>query len=296
MDKCTALAKITSETVEITPSQARWMRDNCHFERQRNISAQNVDRLAREMVAGRFTPGTQVYICVLPSSRELIINGNHTLEAISKSGVPQRLTVTRHHVADMDEAGRVYAVFDLQKNRTWGDSLRASGAGYGVPHPTVILSAIGMIMSGFAPWKNTGASRLTRIDRMEEYKPAAILWGETVGRAPRPIHNMLKRVGIASVALETLRYQPNKAYDFWYRTAQDNGLTVGMPERTLLAWMRSAKQGGSAGQWQVTQSMAAALAWNAFFQGRDLKLIKTASMDKIYILGTPWTRDRDADR
>lgn len=59
--KFSNIQKIASVDQMITPDEARIWRDTKHFERQRNISPANVERLAHEMEIGRFTQGTQIY-------------------------------------------------------------------------------------------------------------------------------------------------------------------------------------------------------------------------------------------
>ena len=66
---------VRSAVVTITPEDARRLRDTAHFDRQRNISPANVARLAAEMAKGQFTPGTQIYLCVLPDGSGRIVVG-----------------------------------------------------------------------------------------------------------------------------------------------------------------------------------------------------------------------------
>jgi hypothetical protein len=278
--------RITTKVELITPERARIMRDTAHFERQRNLSPGNVDRLAKEMAAGRFTQGTQIFLCVLPGGRDRIINGNHTLEAIHKSGKPQLLTITRVEVENMDEAGRMYAVFDLQKVRSWGDSLRGTGLGEGIPQAVAVVAALGIIQVGFKAGGISAGSRIERLDMLDDYRYAAELWGDAVTGATKQNVSFLKRASVLAVALETLRFQPHAAHAFWHRVAQDNGLTAGMPERALLNWLRANKISGETDRHEHVK--AAALAWNAFFKGATPGWIKPRSMTSFYLLGTPW--------
>lgn len=286
-----AKPKTLSSTVEVvTPTMARELRDTAHFERQRNISPINVDRLAKEMAAGQFTAGTQIYICVLPDGHELIVNGNHTLEAIHKCGVPQVLTVTRKAVMDIEEAGRIYAVFDIQKVRSWRDSLKATGRGDDIPLASSVLSAIGIIENDFAQGAyQAGASRLDRINRMEDYREAAEMMAAVMQGGPMSAVKCVRRAPVMAIGLETFRYQPSLAAEFWSKVAQDDGLTSGMPERALLQWLRNTKVSGGITA-QREHCKAAAAAWNAAFQGEDRNYIKPNSMTVFFLLGTPWAK------
>jgi hypothetical protein len=94
---------ISSETVMMSPQMARTMRAKAHFDRQRPIRQPHVERLKEEMDRGWFLPGTPIWLCVLPSGQEWIINGNHTLEAIGSSDFSVPLTVIRQRVRDQLE-------------------------------------------------------------------------------------------------------------------------------------------------------------------------------------------------
>jgi hypothetical protein len=271
----------------ITPQAARHMRDTAHFERQRAISPGNVTRLAAEMTAGRFTPGTQVYVCVLPDGTERIINGNHTLEAVAASGVSQVLSVTRHPVSDEDEAGRIYAVFDIQKARSWADSLKAAGTGTDIPRVGNLLGAIGAIDAGFGHRAPGQTSRLGRIDRIEEYREAMGMWLASTHGGTGNTVQMLKRAGVLAVALETFRHQPSMAEAFWSAAARDDGLAANRPEKALLNWLRNARRsGGSSGI--RDHARAAALAWNASYRGETRTFVKPNQMGAFFLLGTPY--------
>jgi hypothetical protein len=284
------LLKGVVSTVELVgPQEAREWRDEKHFERQRNISKSNIERLAAEMRAVRLIPGMQIYICVLPDGTEVIINGNHTLEAIALCGIPQVLTVTRKHVADLDEAGRYYAVFDTQKTRSWLDSWKAMGDKPDLPYAQKVIPAVGIIMNKFGQQSLISkVGRTERFDMMCKYYADAVeLLAVAMSGAPRETVRLITRAPVMAVALETLRSQPSMAAEFWHRVAQDNGLTAGMPEQSLLRYLRNTKAGGDHSV-RAEMVRAAALAWNAAFRGDTRAYFKPNSMASFFLLGTPW--------
>jgi hypothetical protein len=81
---------LTAKVADVDAEYARHLRQSCNFDRQRALIDLNTRRLAVEMDNGRFIPGTTVYFAVLPDGSMLILNGNHTLEAIIASGKTQR--------------------------------------------------------------------------------------------------------------------------------------------------------------------------------------------------------------
>ncbi len=287
-DRAEALAPCHSVMELVTPARARSLRDNAHFERQRKISEANVIRLAREQEAGRFIPGTQVFICTLPDGSERIVNGNHTLEAVAKCGMPQWLTLTYMPAADIDHVGRIYAVFDIHKVRSWRDSLRATGMDHSIEMAPSVLAAIGVIESGFAQTVEWfAANRLARIDKMAEYKEAAELYALAIHKCPTEVRLFARRAPIMGIALTTIQYQPSLACEFWSRFAHDEGLVAGDPERALLRWLRNNKFTAGHRARRVT-TRATALAWNAAFRGDKIQAVKPNAMSAFYLLGTPY--------
>lgn len=279
--------RVVSNLEIVTPHAARKLRDSAHFERQRNLSQEQIKKLANEMAAGRFIPGMQIYLAVMPAGQQFILNGNHTLEAVALYGKPVALTVTRVFINDFEEAGRIYAVFDTQKLRSWRDSLRATGASESLPHAEKVLSAIGVIDRKFGQ-AGESLGRLGRLDRLVEYQEPAELFHVAMRGANRANQNLLLRAAVLAVALETLRYQPSTAAEFWLRIANDDGLSAGMPEKALLNWLRNYHpKPGSAGQKDMTR--AAAIAWNASWKNEARQLIKPGAMTSFYLLGTPWS-------
>lgn len=281
------LMALSVSTGAISPAMARTMRDTMHFDRQRPINERNVARLAEEMRRGWFLAGTPIFICVLPDGRQFILNGNHTLEGVAASGVTLPLTIIRKKVRDMEEAASVYATFDLQKNRSWRDTLQATGFSEDVPLANEVVSALGIIICNFQVSNSNGfmlQSRQLRLDALPEYvRPARLIYEAIMG-APRQSSAAVTRAGSMSVALFTARYQPRMAAEFWGGVAKDDGLRADDPRKVLLRWVINNPSRGSSNR--ATQIRAAANAWNAFFLGRTLTHLKP-SISELRILGTP---------
>lgn len=285
------LNSLKTEVVAVTPAMARTMRDSMHFERQRPISARNVQRLDEEMQRGWFLAGTPIFLCELPDGRKVIVNGNHTLEAVSQSGVTVPLTVITKLVADIEEAARVYATFDIQKVRTWRDTLQATGFSQQVPMADHVVAALGLIMEGFShdPHFISAQSRNARLELLPLYVEAAAVIASALENGTIQATRLIKRAGVLSVALYTARYQPSTAHDFWRGAALDDGLRSNDPRKALLRYLINNKATAAT---RTTLARAAALAWNAFFEGRTLEYVKPNQADATRILGTPWQKGR----
>lgn len=270
----------------VGPDEARLMRDTMAFALQRNIEKRNVDRLAREMDLNRFNPWTQIYIGVLPDGTKLILNGNHTLEAVCKSGKPQRLAITEVNLDDMHHAARIYSAFDNQRMRTIRDAIRASGKYTGFGDDALFGSAIRLILDGFRQHGSKKvANRLDINEQIYDYSKAGELYklaleGCTVGN-----RNLLKCGPVMSVALETLRWHPEMAFGFWHAVAQEDGLAKLTPEHTLLCTLRLRPHGLPHGP--AVRARIAACAWNAKWLGKMPKSFQY-SRSSFKLLGTPF--------
>jgi hypothetical protein len=284
---------LTAKVQDVDPPYARHLRDTCNFDRQRAINDINRQRLAVEMIYGRFIPGTTVYFAVLPNGKMLILNGNHTLEAIVASGKTQRLVFIFKQVADVSEAARLYGTFDIHKARTWTDALKAVNPDKKFPMSNAVMPAVGHIMQRFDynP-RNVEAnnSRGARFASMHDYEePAASLQAVMVG-APGVNKAAIKRKGVLAVALETVRYQPGPASVFWKDLAHDDGLPNGDARKTLLRWLLNSRSGGAkliGASAANSHGRAAIGAWNAWYRGDALQSLRPHT-GPIVILGTPW--------
>lgn len=289
------LSDIRSETEWMTPELARRIRQNCLFERQRPISETNVKRLANEMEAKWFVPGTPIFFAVLPDLTRLLLNGNHTLEGVALSGVSLPLTCIYCKVPDVEAAARIYATFDVHKVRSWGNTLQALGAGDGIARADRVLAACAFIVCDFAydPSDPIVQSRTRRIEMMQEYSDAANLVAGCLQGAPTSVGRAIYQAPVLAVALATARYQPSSAQEFWGVIAQDE-LKNGHPGKALITYLRNSADARSRGAGRGEKTKAAALAWNAFFRGGELQMCKPNQMGDFVILGTKWHRPKTA--
>lgn len=282
--------RVSAHVIHVTPEIARRMRDEWHFPNQRVISVLNVERLSAEMANGWFVIGTPLFVCVLPDGTRYLVNGNHTCEAVCHSGASLPLTVIELQVSDFDEAARVYATFDIHKARTWVDTLKATGTYEDFSDAAKVASAVGIIMSNFkfGPLDTgTAASRTARTMKMAEYKDAAAVISGCMSGGPQIHTRLMKRAAVLAVALETARYQPTAAIDFWHGFVMDDGLSAKDPRKALSRWLQAnASSGGS--KVARLHAFVAARAWNLHFEGKTVEYIKPTAMTSFALKGTPW--------
>jgi hypothetical protein len=277
---------VWSEDIYIDKATAREWRDKKLFERQRPLSPENVIRLGSLMRKGKFTQGTQIYLCVYPNGAETIVNGNHTLEAICSCGIPQLLTVTRQLVDNINEAGAIYATFDQQRRRNLGDSFRAYGVSPGIKATTKFGSAVSSIARGFVEPEGRWRNRVDHSDIVAlsaNYMHEVSVFAEFTDRAPSDCKRLLYRAPIMGIILETLQHQPSLAEEFWGAIARDSGLEQDTPEHTFLRYFRNNPSVTSRELW----ANAASLAWNAKFRGDKACVIQPKGLKHFVLLGTP---------
>lgn len=245
------------------------------------------------MKNGTFVAGTQIFFAVLPNNDMLILNGNHTLEAVAISKNPVPLTLTYHPVRDVDEAGLLYAQFDIHRSRNWNDALKGMGFVENMPEVWVQRAgaALGMVMSRFVnPDRALIQSRHLRGRLLEKYDTPIRMLMASVTKSDTEAFKFFRRKAIMAVALETTRYQPNTAIDFWTAFIADDGLKLGDPRKTLLNYCRNNTAGNGIND-SIVQSKCAALAWNAFFGGTELKQMRPNQLLAFRLDGTPWTKE-----
>lgn len=281
-----------AQTMDVSPKTAIWLRENCHFPRQRDLRPNHIEELAFAMRNGTFGEG-HVFLAVYPDDPDHplhgkmhILNGNHTLEAIKKSGKTVNATVTFQRMESEDKAGELYAKMDIHRPRNMRDAAKARAIEISFPaRKEALYAAIGIILAGFT--KNWSAnvyakSQDIRLERLLDYEEALVKLLECTKRG----HNrqgIVKRSSILAVALATMRHQPKKAAEFWQGLSRDDGLAERDPRNALLRFWDKHKHRGN----EDLYVRATMIAWNFFFSGRMMRNIKP-SVSEIVLLGTPW--------
>ena len=123
-----------------------------------------------------------------------------------------------------------------------------------------------------------------RLALVTEWAKQAKEYDEITKKAGKGLYEKLRKTGPVAVALYTLRHQPARATEFWSGLANNDGLRRGDPRHTLIQDFATRDVGIGSVRQRVQQSV---LAWNAFCEGRDLKIIKCITGSPIIVWGTP---------
>lgn len=304
-----SLDPLSTELIMVTPTMARTLRETAKYERQRPIHDGHVNRLASEMLAGRFTAGTTVHICRFGDT-VAIVNGNHTLEGIIESKVTVPLLFLYTVVKSEEEIARIYASHDIGRARVWADAIRAAGLFGDMDASQQFISSFGSALlpiqlkfqdfqlrnvTSDGPRATSAAqirarSRELRIALMREYRPQAEFYYLAVKLGRPRIQLWMRRATVFAIALETFKAQPSMATEFWEGLARDDGLKKTDPRKQLLTYLAE----HPATESRVVQSRAIASAWNAFFEKRTVTFLRGS--DQPFVLrGTPWGLDKAVD-
>ena len=293
-----------SSTVQlIDPNQATlWL--SKRYKHQRSVSPTHVEQLAKAMADDNFSPVSIIMFSVIDGEMHLI-NGQQTLNAIVKSGVPQSLPVMYYEVPDESEEAKLYSRIDRQRRRNFADSVRATGICADVNMtPTMIAktaSALRFIKGDFGI--SRGYSRAVSDDELLEWIPFWAWETRAVYNAITPCsgedRSLIVQVPVFAVALITMRYKTEKARDFWRQVAQDDGIERGDPRKTLRNWLLSTKRRRSDMSRAVDYteiSRGVMLAWNAWVEDRPLKnMPRQISAGRAKIVGTSYSGAQGGD-
>ena len=292
--------KIKEGRTAITPQLANQILNHCLYKGQRRLQQSHVDKWTTMIVddRGEFLRDQGISFGRL-DGRLHLLNGQHRLHAVVKSGRTVSFDITIYECKDEVDLARHYARFDSEsvsrslKDIVANDAMVAPD--FPASYVAKLCEAVMIIDSRF---RNTSARKLPPGSRIRERRLAlAREWhryakqykelskGIAIGKVAR----FYAQVPMA-VALVTLRYQPKEAEIFWRRAMEDDGLKHGDPARALRdAW---AKIGPNRTKHWTKYELGwlAAQAWNAEFQQKRIQrlTVPTKKDADIYIEGAPY--------
>jgi hypothetical protein len=289
------MAHLGYKIAEVTPEMANEWLTQCPFERQRNLRDHHVLLLALEMENGSFIPHSSIVFAELDGKRYLI-DGQHRLRAIALYGRPVSMPVLELKASSHREIEEWYSSIDQGLKRTAVDAIRAQGlakeiGGISDRQAGRLSGAVRQIASGFidttkgvgiakgnqvrAARSNAFVSRLMREWADEGRRYFAMLQG-----GEKANMHLLERAPVIACALLTIRYRSGDAEKFWPEMADDDGLSRSDPRKRFLMWLRENKEK------PANTARAFSMAWRAFLEGNELKLIRfdpTKPIDIRYV-------------
>lgn len=288
------LAFVTSGFVVFSPLNANEVLKLAQFDNQRQIDTKHVAVLADIMRNKGWHPKDKIDFAHF-NGELILINGYHRMNAQVSSGQDIEWTVVVHDCKTMDQVRQLYYQFDTNtRTRTAPQILGAlnyaDGRGLTKQMAQALYRAVPIISNGFSMAvkdRDVLAMRVVdrRITKADEYVKAAQLYEKCLGRLQSGIRSKFTIGGTTAVALVTLRYQPMLAEQFWTGAAKNDGLRKGDPRLAFFNDMLSrARNSGS----QAQSLFAASYAWNAWFESREIKMIRVPAKPVVSINGTPF--------
>lgn len=284
--------EIKEGRLTVTPALARRILVEFNYERQRAVRRPHVLFLADEMRRGNFVSGSQLAFASY-RGKLILTNGQHRLNAQIESQETveyQVLVQTAENVADVN---RLYYRQDRGgRGRTDAEVLVSVAVAerYGMTATMARATFLAqpLIAKNFARPSIHDDPGLRnddlRLDGCRPWWPIAATYGRIIAPSPRLVRRKLESVQGVAVGLVTLKYQPEKASDFWAGVANDDGLRRDDPRKALLIdlasreWSRGSLEG----------AVAIATAWNAWFADRPLKSVHIYTDASVRINGTPY--------
>lgn len=291
------VAKSCGGLVKMAPGTAKRILDELNFPGQRPINSSRVYGKKLAIITGNWMGSFPVDFAVLPDGRIWLLDGQHRLTAISEQDVPTSITLRLIEVDSEKEAKKLYAGYDLTESvRTTRQIIDAVGIakeiGISERLAKTLYEAAPILLNNMEPL--TGSANVQqhpeifakqkRLEAIPEWAKEAKEFEALVSPATPALKAKIKTSGPLSVALYTLRHQPARAREFWAGLAKNDGLRRGDPRATLIQDYLTRSVGSGSNRQRVQQTT---LAWNAFCEGRDLKIIKCIEDAQIVIWGTP---------
>lgn len=284
---------LTEGVTGLSPLEMNRVLQNCAYDHQRPVAERHVAVLADLMRRGHWQPKSQIDFAVL-NGRYILINGYHRAYAQVRSGKTIQWSIALHRVKTEADLRALYHAFDTNiRMRGTRDILKASEFTdvTGVPAQMAdsLYRAIPYIASKFiTDPRHRNFLAIKQVDRRLEiatdYAKAASRYAAALDGIGGPRKKKLMGGAVTAVAVATFRYQSETAWQFWTGVAQMDGLKRGDARLALASDFMTRKVNGSSAE----AFAPSILAWNAFFNEREMKLVKVLDTFVPVIDGTPF--------
>lgn len=262
----------------VTARLAQQILLNCHYPRQRRVEQTHVAALAEQMRRGQFLGGTQIAFGRLGGNL-YVVNGQHRLAAVVEASVSVEFQVLVIDCADDHALDAAYYRFDVvQRHRSKEMVIRASDVcerqqvratvAKGAYEAGIIIECglRRIVGQKLPPYLKTPDGKL---EAAEPFWQQVREYQGLIENADAAVRRRLLNGSVMAVAILTLRDQKEKAEGFWRGVAENDGLHVGDPRRTLMLALSSRDL-----RTMDTALLFCASAWNAWFSGKSLTLLK----------------------
>lgn len=290
--RATALT-IREGRMKITPAIARRILQEHNYDRQRPVMKHHVALLADLMFRRKWSEGSQIAFGRL-NGRLHMVNGQHRMHAVMEASATIEVQALIVDVATDDELRALYYRFDVaQRGRSKREILRSSGTADAnsvtCTMAEAVMQAVPLLRNGLIlPHYQTNPEIRSPdylLEQSEIWWPHARAFEACIAPSIGVFRRRLFAAAIVAPALATLRYQPERATAFWAAVAENDGLRRGDVRWLLVQSLIEPSKSGDT--WRRTAIVT--LAWNAWFEGRRLQILKVPQNYTIRLAGTPYT-------
>ena len=212
---------------ELTPDKALELLRLNNYKAQRAIRKTNLDELIESIIAGIWR-SAEVSIAIMPNGEEVIVNGQHTLEACIQADRNIFVFMVWYKVSCKKGLAVLYQTFDFGKGaRTIGDAVKAELHANNLDWPlhisSLICSALGWIEGEFGYYKHGKASKARLISK--NISDGLFILSIFKGATKEFKH--LKRGPVMAAMIKTYRERPEDAAQFWQEVQSGKGAGTG---------------------------------------------------------------------
>lgn len=263
------------------------------MEVQRAIRPRRVAQYAEAMRSGEWGGGDgMVIIGETPGGKRLLMAGYHRLNAILVARIPCFFTVQiRRYVSEAALLLDYAATTNRGLNAGKGDEVKALGTGSSLglsnDAATKYVRALGFIANGFVQSRNKSQHGMWIHDAFKNWESEINYYHRAITECPKSLLVHYQRIQVTALILTTLRFSKEKAVTFLSETCADSGLRRDTPQWQFNEYIRGRECSIASKYFEYTVGLAR--IWNAYYEGRELKQVKTFSNDPgVRILGTPF--------
>lgn len=238
-------AKLSSQYVFVTPAMAEWWLNEYRYEFQRRLTASVVDQWVKIIQRGDFMQDKEIKV-VLYDKHRYLVNGQHRLNAVVKSGVGQYFNVTTVTVDTPEDLAAIYNTDDMNKPRSFDDVVRTRQlpelTGLTRSQLIKVQPCVSFIANGFIRKGTTNRQdyHLIADEIVKTYALPAESYFDAVNDGSSKRYS-LTRTSVLSVGIMTFLQSAKRipggeqsVIDFWRGLAADDGLRRGDPRKVAL--------------------------------------------------------------
>jgi hypothetical protein len=229
----------------------------------------------------------------------VLINGQHRLRAVAETGIPAEFQVLILPCETEADLHILFHRFDVNtKLRSTTEILNSAGVAEQYDLSKSLARTVYLAGAHIANGFRSGANRLGptanpetrgvdgKLKVAEPWWPIAVKYEAAIEDADHRLKRQLRVLGIVAVALVIMEAEPAKATEFWSGVVGD--ANKGDARRTLRDLLLSHNLRNHASGLAYASALTAT-AWNAYREGRPLKVIKVLPDSEVPIGGTKYT-------